>query len=328
MVSLEHYDATLAGITTVEFVLPTGVVVSGWRHRADLWQKGQPWLLCLHGWQDNAHSFLPLANALPEQAMLCIDFAGHGQSSRRSPDAAYPMVDYAVDIVMLLQQIAGEIGLRLPLDPEQMTQRKHTLTSGQDKSPQQPLPCAIVGHSMGAMVASLVAAWVPHWIPGLILLDALAIFTVPDDAVVSHMQAGLKARLAPQLPPMVYSQWSQLLKVRQRYTPDLDTTALHLLALRGSTKTDAGWYWHVDPKVRAPSIQRFSAGQVRQLLASVRCPIMAWMAANGPFLAAARDYIDVCSDIVLHTYDGHHHAHMTQSAELALLIHAFLPKLA
>lgn len=330
MMTLEHYESTLAGIRSVEFVLPTGLVLSGWWHRADLWQAGEPWLLCLHGWQDNAHSFLPLASQLSDQAMLCIDFAGHGQSARRSPDASYPMVDYAVDIVMLLQQIAADIGVRLPLeetsaDDERLSTNTHHQPHA-DSNAQQALPCAIVGHSMGAMVATLVAAWVPHWISALILLDALAIFTVADDAMVSHMHAGLKARLAPQLPPMVYPQWSQLLRVRQRYTPDLNTTELHLLALRGSTRTDTGWYWHVDPKVRAPSIQRFSIGQVRELLASVRCPVMAWMAANGPFFATARDYVDLCPDIVLHTYDGHHHAHMTNAAELAVLVRAFLPR--
>ena len=108
----------LATPVSVDFKLPSGLRLAGWHTGSAL--PSQP-VLCLHGWLDNANSFLPLATALSELPLLALDLAGHGHSSHRSVDAHYYLFDYVADIATLCRQQGWQ----------QLT---------------------IIGHSMGGMV--------------------------------------------------------------------------------------------------------------------------------------------------------------------------------
>ncbi|HEY9041090.1 MAG TPA: alpha/beta fold hydrolase, partial [Rheinheimera sp.] len=88
-------------------------------------------ILCLHGWLDNAASFIPLAAKLPDLPILALEFPGHGHSSHRGADAYYYFFDWVQDLVALCRQ-----------------QNWQQLT--------------IVGHSMGGMVATALAAAFPE----------------------------------------------------------------------------------------------------------------------------------------------------------------------
>ena len=68
-----------ASASPVSFQL-SNINLSGWRSGPS---DPTP-VLCLHGWLDNANSFLPLAAAMSTQSLLAVDFAGHGLSSHRS----------------------------------------------------------------------------------------------------------------------------------------------------------------------------------------------------------------------------------------------------
>ena len=50
---------------------------------------GAPKVLCLHGWLDNAASFVPLSGYLKDFDLLALDFAGHGFSSHRPASSRY-----------------------------------------------------------------------------------------------------------------------------------------------------------------------------------------------------------------------------------------------
>jgi pimeloyl-ACP methyl ester carboxylesterase len=52
-------------------------------------ESNKPLVLCLHGWLDNAASFVPISHYLQDYHLVAIDFAGHGLSQHRSPDAHY-----------------------------------------------------------------------------------------------------------------------------------------------------------------------------------------------------------------------------------------------
>jgi len=41
-------------------------------------------VLALHGWLDNAASFIPLAQHLNETNLIALDFPGHGKSEHRT----------------------------------------------------------------------------------------------------------------------------------------------------------------------------------------------------------------------------------------------------
>ena len=56
-------------------------------------------VLCLHGWLDNAASFVPLLPHLANKHVIAIDLLGHGFSSHRSQDAHYHFIDWIDDLL-------------------------------------------------------------------------------------------------------------------------------------------------------------------------------------------------------------------------------------
>ena len=58
-----------------------------------------PKLLCLHGWLDNAASFLPLAPHLAGFDWVALDLPGHGASSHRAPGYDYAFADWLHDVL-------------------------------------------------------------------------------------------------------------------------------------------------------------------------------------------------------------------------------------
>ncbi|RZA29030.1 MAG: alpha/beta hydrolase, partial [Lysobacteraceae bacterium] len=53
--------------------------------------QGRQKVLALHGWLDNAASFLPLATQLPELDLVMLDLPGHGRSAHLGPGADYTL---------------------------------------------------------------------------------------------------------------------------------------------------------------------------------------------------------------------------------------------
>jgi pimeloyl-ACP methyl ester carboxylesterase len=99
---------------------------------------GRP-LLMLHGVTGRWQAWL---SVMPELALrwrlLAIDFRGHGRSGRVA--GAYRIVDYAADVIAFLRARAGE-------------------------------PAVVVGHSLGAIVATAVAADAPELVRAIVLED-------------------------------------------------------------------------------------------------------------------------------------------------------------
>ena len=73
-------------MTLEPFVLPVaGTTVAGLRSAAAQGTR----VLALHGWLDNAASFIPLAAALPGLDLVAIDLPGHGHSAHMPPGTQY-----------------------------------------------------------------------------------------------------------------------------------------------------------------------------------------------------------------------------------------------
>ena len=249
-------------------------------------------LSCLHGWLDNAASFIPLTQQFANLPMLAIEFPGHGHSTHRSSDAHYYFFDWIQDIVQLCRQ-----------------QNWQQLT--------------IIGHSMGAMVATALAAAFPELVAKLVLIDSLGFVTDTPAHSVKQLRDGVLSRLKPAIRKPNYADINEAAFARQKQS-DFSLVEAMLLAKRGTIASDKGITWRADMRLRHSSVYRLSPEQAIALMSAVTCPTLAVIAQDGPFYskvnALAKHYQQLQIALVM----GGHHCHMTEAEAVAEHIQQFL----
>jgi pimeloyl-ACP methyl ester carboxylesterase len=210
---------------------------------------GAPRVLALHGWLDNAASFVPLAAEFDRVGMqvelVAPDLPGHGRSAHLPPGADYSFAG-ALHCVL---DIADALGWER---------------------------FALLGHSMGAGIASLVAAGCPQRVERLLAIEALgALPELPEktsqrlrDAVAAtRALPGKRLRVFPDLEPAVRARMQ---------ANGLGEAAARLLVERGVRVVrgdgDGGFEWSSDPRLTLPTMVRMTEAQVRNLVAGIECP--------------------------------------------------------
>ncbi|MGL5391107.1 MAG: alpha/beta fold hydrolase, partial [Shewanella sp.] len=213
----------------IEFVLPH-IKLTGC-----LWgAKDKPLLLALHGWLDNANSFQPLAQYLTEYQVLAIDWPGHGFSQHRPGHYPLHWIDYLYDLDALLGVLSQK-------------------------------PVAIVGHSLGGIVAAAYTAAFPENVNKLILIEALSpLFESPNQAKARLRKSFYQHEkyLAQQHKPIkVYDNIDCAVKARAHLT-GLAEPWCQLLLERNMQPLESGIVWRTDPRLKLDSPQRLSFAQV------------------------------------------------------------------
>ena len=257
---------------------------------------GGPRLLCLHGWLDNAASFLPLAPHLAEFDLVALDLPGHGASAHRAPGYDYAFVDWVHDVLDAMDSLGW---------------------------PQADL----LGHSMGGAIASAVAAAAPARVRRLALLEALGpISGEPGpagqrlrDAVAARRAVATRpARIIPDLDTAVAARLAA-----SRMTDE----AARLIVERNLRPVEGGHAWRSDPRLTLPSALRMAEDTVQSLLRAIEAPVLVIAADPSPpyFSAAVREARLAClgnGRVVV--FDGGHHLHMEQAARVAAPLLDFL----
>ncbi|WP_051686213.1 alpha/beta hydrolase [Rheinheimera texasensis] len=284
----------LTAPVAVEFKLPSGLTLAGWRAAPQLELPSQP-VLCLHGWLDNANSFLPLASALPELPLLALDLAGHGHSSHRSADAHYYLFDYVADIATLCRQQGWQ-------------------------------QLIIIGHSMGGMIATVLAASFPELVSKLVLVDSLGLMTTtPAETAIQLRKAVISRLQSHQKQKPQYATQAEAATARQQQS-DFDLATAMLLTERGCEPTAAGFSWRADVKLREVSAFRMSDAQARAVIRNLQCPVLALMSAQSPseILHATQQFQVDYPQLKLVQCPGGHHLHMTDAVFCANEIRRFV----
>lgn len=249
-------------------------------------------VLCLHGWLDNAASFIPLAQQLAETPLLALEFPGHGHSGHRSSDAHYYFFDWVQDIVALCRQ-------------------------------QQWQQLTIIGHSMGAMVATALAASFPELVAKLVLIDSLSFVTDSAENAAKQLRDGINSRLKASSRPPYYASLAEAAAARQKQS-DFSLIEAMLLAERGTMTTAQGLSWRADMRLRHSSVYRLTQPQAEALISAVQCPVLGLIASDSAFAAKAKHFAAHYHQLTLVDVSGGHHCHMTQAAVVAQHIQRFL----
>jgi pimeloyl-ACP methyl ester carboxylesterase len=213
-------------------------------------EPGAPRVLALHGWLDNAASFVPLAAEFERLGMrielVAPDLPGHGRSAHLPPGADYSFAG-ALHAVL---DIADALGWER---------------------------FALLGHSMGAGIASLVAAGCPQRVERLLAIEALgALPEAPERTVQRLREAVAATRALPGKRLRVFPDLEPAVRARMQAN-GLGEAAARLLVERGVRAVQGdgeagGFEWSSDPRLTLPTMVRMTHAQVRHLVAGIECP--------------------------------------------------------
>lgn len=274
-------------------------------------------VLCLHGYLDNAASFLPLMqqalqhnnqnnnqenNLLNNKRIIALDWPGHGHSSHRSSGAHYHFLDYVSDLVELFT---------------------HNNWQAID----------IVAHSMGAMIASAFAAAFPEKVKSLTLIDSFGFISLPEEQTTVQLRKGLLSRIKPVKSNRSFSLETAV-KARM-HVSDLTEQHVRLIVQRSLIKADQTeettdlYRWRSDPRLRTISPYRLSLAQAQQLFSDISCPLQLIYGDKGMkmVLTGLEQFSSTSTLLTTTKLAGGHHVHMEQVDALLSLLNHFISKI-
>ncbi len=251
--------------------------------------------LALHGWLDNAASFFPLMPLLSERPVVALDLPGHGLSDHRTAGAAYYFVEWAADIIELIEQ-----------------QNWHQVH--------------LLGHSMGGFICQLVASVIPERIQCVSLIEVFGLLTFEAEQTREKLIAALAERraLAAKQAP-VYADKERLIRLRAEMSA-LTPRQIAPIVERNLYAVDGGWSWRVDPRVRLGSPFRYTLEQADDLIAGIQCPVQLIRGAKGfkEVDTALLRWAESIESLQVSTLEGGHHVHLEDPVTVAQQINTFL----
>lgn len=255
-----------------------------------------PRVLALHGWLDNAASFVPLAPLLGHVDLVALDLPGHGLSSHLPASADYTLTISARAAFAFANALGWE---------------RFTL----------------LGHSLGGATATVMAAAQPQRIERLALIESLGGLSEPEDRTAQRLRDGFDAHVArPMRGLRVFGDIDTAVRARMQAN-QLSAHAARLLVERGIARVDGGYAWRSDPRLTRATAVRMTEGQTRDVIASIECAVHL-VAADPPppyFTAELRD----ARTALLRTgrvtvLAGTHHLHMETPEHVAGAFDGFL----
>ncbi|MFC5708348.1 alpha/beta fold hydrolase [Aeromonas eucrenophila] len=255
-------------------------------------QRGKPLLIALHGWLDNGASFLPLAPHLDDFHLICVDLPGHGHSDHKA--TPYVFVDWLDD----LHQISRAAGWQRFM---------------------------LLGHSLGALIASAYAGVFPEQVERLIMLEGLGPLSQPDEAVAEQLRRAILNRSRTRERASVgFGSLEEAVAARCKVA-DISPAAARLICERQLRVLDGRWHWRSDPRLRDLSPMRMSEGQAQALIRAIECPVLFIRGEQG-FPALIQQWqqrAEAFGQIEMAVVEGNHHFHMDNSSKTAVCIENF-----
>ncbi len=258
-------------------------------------EDGRP-VIALHGWLDNAASFARLAPRLSGLRIVALDLAGHGHSDHRPAGAAYAIWDHVHDVLQVAEQFGWS-------------------------------RFALLGHSMGAIVAVLLAAALPERVERLALIDGLMPVTGEAEGAPARLGEALKAQmaLAGKRKP-VYSTLERAVQARMRGVGAVSREAAELLAQRGLMPVAGGYTWRTDSRLTLPSPLRLTRAHALAFVRRLQCPVRLVLAEQG-MLVAQPQLGELLGELPIDAIrlPGGHHLHLDEEGGAQAVADCFNP---
>lgn len=253
-------------------------------------------VLALHGWLDNAASFVPLAAHLRGIDLVAIDLPGHGRSAHLPAGIAYTMEG----VVHQALDVADALGWER---------------------------FSVLAHSLGGGIASLLACACPQRVQRMVCIEALGGLPEDPEHTAERLRrsvAGFRGLRDKSL--RVFDSLDTAVAARVRAN-DLSDAAARLLVERGTRAVDGGWVWSSDPRMTVDTFIRPTDAQVLDLIAGIACPVhVVYADPAQPYAPEPmrQRYAAQLPHGTLHRFAAGHHLHMEMPAAVAAAVAGFL----
>ncbi len=243
----------------------------------------------LHGWLDNAGSFKVLMEQIhqhnPELHLLAVDHFGHGWSNHKSIDNFYPFHDYISDLGQLLCELS-------------------------------PSRLMLVGHSLGALVASCYSAAFPEQVEALVQIEGAGPIAETPSNSLQRLRDGILSRQRQRnKPERPFASFDLALKLRMQAN-QLSAEQLLPIVERGTEQRENLWYWRHDPKLKCASLYRMAQEHANAITSQIRCPHVIVLGDQGfkNLPSSQVDWGQNQPQVV--SVLGGHHCHLEQVSEV------------
>lgn len=256
-------------------------------------------ILAFHGWLDNAATFDNLAPLLPELRIISLDLPGHGHSDHRPSGSAYYFIDMVMDVI----EVANVLGLE---------------------------NFSLLGHSMGAGVATYLAGTLQDKIDCVILIEGIgSIVQKPEKMPEDFRQSAIQwmKRSKKQLP--IYPDIKSAVKARHQVGGILESSVRPLVE-RGLRSVTGGYTWRSDSILKSKSRHYFTEEQAQAFIKEITAPVLLIEAKH-----TEKDYwyellqkrMPLVNNLQHQIIPGGHHLHLDNPEPVAKAIRDFLNKI-
>ncbi|MGH8115612.1 MAG: alpha/beta fold hydrolase, partial [Rhodanobacteraceae bacterium] len=186
----------------------------------------------------------------------------------------------------------------------------------------------LLGHSLGAGIASLTAAAAPARIGKLLLIEGLGPLADDGARTLARWREALAQAGRRSHPLRVYPTLEAAVAIRVA-VGGLDADEARPIVARNLRDTDGGYLWRSDARLRLVTPLRMEEAQVRGLLAGIEAPTFLLLAEPAtPYLPSALlEARAACArDIRVEHIRGPHHLHIHCPQHVARLAVQFLGK--
>jgi pimeloyl-ACP methyl ester carboxylesterase len=218
---------------------------------------------------------------------VAIDLPGHGLSAHKSKDANYTILEYVRDVAGVLDALGWQ-------------------------------QCAMLGHSLGASIVALFAATFPERINRIALIDSVGPMVIDENELPEHVAQAILKNVKPNRKPAMYASINDAVEARIKGGLPISENAARCLVDRALVKTDEGFSWRSDPRVKLPSLFRMSEAQSLAFLKKITAPVCLLVDEHSTF--ADQPYHQACrksiQNLETHHVKGGHHLHMDGDVEM------------
>jgi pimeloyl-ACP methyl ester carboxylesterase len=254
-----------------------------------------PRVLCLHGWLDNAASFIPLAPLLDRLDLVALDLPGHGYSEHRHFSTRYHFIDYLFNVDAALDALGWD-------------------------------DCHLMGHSLGAAIAAVYGAGSPERVRSLVLLDSMGPISVTPEGTADRLRRSLAKNRLGASSTRRFDSIDQMVQARRGVT-GLSETAARLICERAARQVDGQFEWRSDPALNWVSSLVMTDDQAMDLVRHIEAPVLTFTATKeSPWASGAKR--EARRQAMAHgihvNLEGHHHFHMDDPGQIAETIQNFI----